>query len=36
MHDKNSIRPYFEIEHTRDFNPNTKDFVIYKTDLQQH
>ncbi|MGI4750787.1 MAG: rubredoxin [Janthinobacterium lividum] len=31
--DKNSTNPYFEIEHTRDFNPNTKDFVLYKTGL---
>lgn len=31
--DKNSIEPLFEIEHTRDFNPNTKDFVRYKTGL---
>jgi rubredoxin len=25
----------FEIIHTRDFNPNTKDFIVYKTNLQQ-
>ncbi|RYE06726.1 MAG: rubredoxin, partial [Sphingobacteriaceae bacterium] len=31
--DKNSIEQLFEIEHTRDFNPNTKDFVLYKTAL---
>ncbi|MGI4728483.1 MAG: rubredoxin [Janthinobacterium lividum] len=31
--DKNSIEQLFEIEHTRDFNPNTKDFMLYKTGL---
>jgi rubredoxin len=33
--DKNSTEPDFEIMHTRDFNPNTKDFVVYKTGLQE-
>jgi rubredoxin len=33
--DKNSIEPNFEIMYTRDFNPNTKDFIVYKTGLQQ-
>ncbi len=30
---KNSIEQLYEIEHTRDFNPNTKDFVVFKTAL---
>lgn len=28
-------KPVFEILHTRDFNPNIKEFIIYKTNLQE-
>ncbi len=33
--DKPNQEQLFEILHTRDFNPNTKEFIVYRTDLQQ-
>ncbi|MGI4019934.1 MAG: rubredoxin [Janthinobacterium lividum] len=33
--DETNQSSLFEIMHTRDFNPNTKDFIVYKTALQQ-